>query len=358
MRKPLYVGLPVMLHKEPEIQAFLKAKERIESYGQSAGFPMEVGAFLFFISPALKPENKELQVKNQQRYGLPIFHAQSTWQLKHNLSYSKEQDPSCNGSDQMEEVIRQTAELGKSGSQKIPIDVSLNVGVYLCGFVPVPSLSPSLYTLDDFLSRKEALFQRNISRFSQLEQFARENGVEIALENAITAVFVPHPHFSKIDPTPRMYPHVFNDFWSMKAISNGKFVLDTAHWAAGESTPRIIEQNATSIDKEIIFKMEGINSWDEYKKNHPSLSQHFPYTKAFHLSNSTGIGVYLDEALSKRWGEVGTVEGIISKADFRDILSHASEYGKPAIVEVDYDIKNIPVNHFREADELLRYIIE
>ena len=50
MRKPLYVGLPVMLHKEPEIQAFLKAKERIESYGQSAGFPMEVGAFLFFIS--------------------------------------------------------------------------------------------------------------------------------------------------------------------------------------------------------------------------------------------------------------------------------------------------------------------
>jgi hypothetical protein len=358
MAKSLSVGLPVMLHSEPEVQAFLRAKDRIEAYGDMIGQTMQVGAFLFFLPFALKDENREKQITNQSRYQIPILHAQASFQLKHNLVYSKDQDLSLNGGkDLLEIAIDQTAELKKHDPSKFPVDVDFNVGAYLCRQIPEQKPVPFIYSLDEFLSQKEELFQRSVSRFSELRQLAEQNGLGVGLENAITNVFVPHPHL-KGEP-PRMYTHPFNDIYSMRRISGESIILDMAHWAAGRSAPELFEKNGAHEERELLFKMEGISSWDEYRERNPDLDSYIPHSMVFHISNSTGLGVYLDKYpdLQEKWGDVGTIEGLVPRSDFHKIAQSAREDNKPVIIEVEYDVKNIPQNNYKEADPMLSYML-
>ncbi|MBI2632404.1 hypothetical protein HYW75_05350 [Candidatus Pacearchaeota archaeon] len=102
----------------------------------------------------------------------------------------------------------------------------------------------------------------------------------------------------------------------MKRISGGRIVLDVAHWAAARSAPELFEKNKAYEDKELLFKTEGIKSWDEYVERNPDLNSYIPHTRVFHMSNSTGLGVYLDEENLEKWGDVGTVEGLVPRSDF------------------------------------------
>lgn len=356
MAKALYVGLPVMLHSEPEIQAFLRAKERIEAYGETVGQPLNVGAFLFLLPFTLKDENREKAINNQSKYQVPILHAQATFQLKHNLVFSKKQDLSITGEkDLLEIVIEQTSELKKSDPSKSPVDLDFNVGAYVCRQIPEQKPVPFIYYPDEFLSQKEELFQRSISRFSELKDLAGQNGLGAGLENAITNVFVPHPHLKGLPP--RMYAHPFNDLVSLRRISGDSIILDLAHWAATRSAPDLFEKNGAHNEKETLFKVEGISSWEEYRERNPDLWSFIPYTRVFHISNATGLGVYLEGEYLEKWGDVGSIEGLIPREDFHKVVSHARDANKPLIIEVDYDIKNIPQNDYKEADPMLSYIL-
>ncbi|MBI2632405.1 hypothetical protein HYW75_05355 [Candidatus Pacearchaeota archaeon] len=158
MAKTLNVGLPVMLQSEPEIQAFLRAKERIENYGQSIGQPLNVGVFLFYLPFALKDENRERALENQSKYHVPILHAQASFQLKHNLVFSRNQDSSLEGrKDLLDTVIVQTAELKEHDTSKFPVDVDFNVGAYLCRQIPEKRPVPFIYSIDEILPQREEL---------------------------------------------------------------------------------------------------------------------------------------------------------------------------------------------------------
>src|SRR3989344_2690522 len=137
-QKPLQIGLPVMLHNESEVQAFLKARDRIERLTETYGIPSQVSAFLYYFPKAISDENVALQIANQRKYHLPIIHAQSTFQAPHNLFYSRHQDASLNRRpDFMERVIEQTHRLKQLDPSGLPVDVDLNVGLY--SFIDIPT---------------------------------------------------------------------------------------------------------------------------------------------------------------------------------------------------------------------------
>lgn len=354
MAKKLKIGLPVMLHSEPEVQAFLRAKDRIEAYGDVIGQPLDVGAFLFFIPPALKDENMAKQLENQSKYRLPIVHAQSTFQSKHCLSFSAEQDSESQGIDLMDVVVKQVAALRTYDPLRLPVDVSVNVGLYLSRRKIEPK-SPVIYTPEEFPAYREKLFRKSVARFSQLEELARSYDLGVAVENGVTAIFAHHVKLT--DKIPSMFVHPFNDLASLVAISNGKLVLDLAHLAGTRCASEFFEKNRVYEDREVLFKMEGITSWDEYLERNPGFESYLPYSRVLHMSNATGLGVYLEGEFLEKWGNVGTIEGIVPREDFHKIVSHAKENNKPVIIEVEYDVKNIPQNNYKEADALLEYIL-
>ena len=45
----LRLALPVMLHREDEIESFKRARDRLEILGESCGVPLEVNAFLLYL---------------------------------------------------------------------------------------------------------------------------------------------------------------------------------------------------------------------------------------------------------------------------------------------------------------------
>ncbi len=354
MSGKLTIGLPVMLHQEKEIQAFLAAKERIEKIGNGRGHVLDVGAFLFFVPPAMKEEALEKQLENQQKYAIPIVHAQSTFQSKHCLGFSSKQDPESGDKDLINLVVNHVAALRAYDPIKFPVDISVNVGIYLCRREIDPK-SPVIYTLDEFLPQRDALYERSFTKFSQLEKLAQSLDLGVAIENGITACFAPHIKLK--DKTPTVFAHPFNDFASLVALSDGKLVLDAAHWAGTHSVPEYFERNKMHEDIKMLFALEGIHSWGEYHSRHPALNEYFPYTRAFHISNATGPGIFLGENDAKKWGDAGTIEGIVPREDFHAIVNYAKQHRRPLIMEVDYDLAKISENQFREADEMIEYML-
>src|SRR3989338_3194458 len=84
----LEIVLPVMLHSDTEPEIFLQAKDRLEKLGRDYNVPIEVGAFLLYLpSHSRTPENFEKQVKNQERYRLPIRLVETGVQRNNALAY-------------------------------------------------------------------------------------------------------------------------------------------------------------------------------------------------------------------------------------------------------------------------------
>ena len=51
------------------------------------------------------------------------------------------------------------------------------------------------------------------------------------------------------------------------------------------------------------------------------------------------------------------IMGEIKKSTLRKIIKYSIDNCIPVMIEVDYDIKRIPENNFKEADELLKYAL-
>jgi len=361
MTKPLYVGLPLMLHSEPEVIAFRNAQKRIQALGDELGQPIQVGAFLFLLPRALTDENRTKQLENQRKYNIPIIHAQATFQLRHNLVYSREQDTSLvGGRDLLEIALDQVSQLRRGSAQdqlSLPFHLDYNIGAFVSPEVPAERKVQYVYTLQEFLAQREELYQRAKNRFSELQALAKDEGLEVAVENAINAVFAPHP---ALGGTPQMYYHPFNGLKPLVDVSNGNLVFDSAHWIASRSAVVSFERNGATREREILFQTEGVNSWEQYLENNPNFDRYLPFARVLHMSNATGLGVFLEKYPQDkaRWGDGGEVEGLIPRKDLRTMASHAIEQGKPVIIEVDYDIKEIPKNEFSEADKFLRYVLQ
>ncbi len=351
----IQIGLPVMLHSEPEIKAFLNAKKRIEKYGENIEQPIEVGAFLYYTPRALSEENRSKQIINQERYQLPIVHAQAPIQLENCLAYTSEDEEKFKRKSLLETTIEQTYEVRKHDPQKSnPVHVDMHLGIIVVreGLQEHAHL-PCIYSLDEFLDKKDELLTKCIMRYDQLKALAQKRGLGTVIENSITAAFSPDHTLSK---TPRMLYFPFNDLNSLNTISKGSITFDTGHWAATRSARYQLENNHAYDDREFLFRMEDITSWKEYLTRNPSCQEYLNFfTKVFHVSNVTGLGVHLEKhpELQKQWGDAGTTDGLISRNEFQSITEYARANGRPLILEVEYDLKNIPQNEFKEADPLI-----
>ncbi|MBM3233334.1 hypothetical protein FJZ18_04175 [Candidatus Pacearchaeota archaeon] len=117
-------------------------------------------------------------------------------------------------------------------------------------------------------------------------------------------------------------------------------------------------KNDAGEDERMLFEMERIKTWPDYFKRHPSLESYTPLGRAYHIGNATGMGIYLDGPLIKKWGSVGVgPEGIVSREQFKTIATHAQNSNLPVIIEADYDVPNIPEKKYSEADPFLRYML-
>ncbi len=357
MTKPLSVGLPVMLHYEAEIQAFLKGKERIESLGDELGFPISVGAFLFFMPKALKEENRSKQLENQAKYHLPIIHCQTPIMDENSLTFGGDESVRFpNKPGLLEIAIEQCARLRESNST-YPVHIDIHVGAAVLRTTGQPNPNPGVYSLDYFLEHRKELFEHAKTRFQLLDNHARKHGFEMVLENAYPAVIEADHAYEASKPKFLYLP--FNQFNELMEISRGKLTLDVSHWGAGQNLPSRFQAPDSEKETREVLSLEEVQSWNEYSQKHPSFESYLPHTKAVHISNTTGIGCRLEKypELEKRWGNTGGVEGGVSRGELKEIMIYARDRNIPVMVEVDYDIKNIPTNQFKEADKLLNYVL-
>ena len=349
--KSLTLGLPVMLHDEKEIVAFLEAKERIEAYGDTLGMPFNVGAFLYFTEKALSFEKRADQSVNQKHYKLPLVHAQTPIQLANSLAYDKTEHRRHGRIGWLETCLRHCAELRRDDSNryKTHMDVDTHVGAIV---LDEPTNMPCVYSMPEYLARKDAIKASIGERFDQLHIFAEQLRLGFVVENSITACVSPTPA-SKGKPVMHYFP--FNNFADLQTITNGNMTFDVGHWAASKSAATQLRDRP---ERHRVFEMEGIESWEQYLESHGAYNTYLYAAKVIHLSNVTGLGVHLQPDLESLWGKDGTVEGLIPRADLVRTVTAARERNVPVIMEMDYDIMRIPQNKYLEADKMLQYIFE
>jgi len=342
-----------MLHYEGEVKAFLNAKKRIEILGESQGVPMKVGAFLYYFPKAISDENVALQIVNQRKYKLPIIHAQTPIYGENCLAYDSD-DIRFGRKGLLEKTIEQCATLRDVSGQTESFDVNAHPGI-LVDDSPENLTIPCVYPIAEFLEKRDKLFKKSTERFTQLTEFARRYGLGTVLENSIPAFYA--RQFNDVAPKVHFLPFV--DFPSIMQISGDNLTFDSAHWGSTRLAPEILERNQLINEREIVFKMHGISSWEEYLALHPDFPEYLEHTRALHLSNVDGIGVGLDYSseLARKWGKSGNNEGYIPISDFRKMINYTRERDVPVIIEVEYDVKNIPVNQFKEADDFLKHVL-
>ena len=89
MSNPLKIALPVMLHVDKEIAAFKEAQERLRVIGDEHGVPIEVGAFLLYLSGRSRTsEAFAKQLENQTKHRLPIRLVETGVQQANSLAYN------------------------------------------------------------------------------------------------------------------------------------------------------------------------------------------------------------------------------------------------------------------------------
>ena len=142
----------------------------------------------------------------------------------------------------------------------------------------------------------------------------------------------------------------------IQEISGENVTFDSAHLAASRSIPELVKRNGSKDVERILFELYNLTSWDDYLAKVPTLERSMQSARAIHIGNSSGIGLHLSPDLTLLWGD-GGMEGFMTKSELGRIVRGAHTTGKPLIIEADYDVKNIPKNQFKEADELLKYVL-
>jgi len=346
----LTVGLPVMIHNVEEINAFLAAKERLES-SRDYGIPLDVAAFLF-LHPrfALTDENKVKALENQQKYRLPIIQIETPLQGRNSLVYDLKDQERFGEVSQLEMVVELASKLKESDKSAHGLTIDTHVGILVSENLESANPFAGVYSVNGFNDNKPELFERVRTRFGQLAEKAKKNGHVMVLET------VPYVTFEKkpFGPVTQHWYYPLSEMEDLEHISQGNITFDAAHLSKSRVLPQLVQRaNALNVER-TIFELYGLSSWDEYMLKIPSIDRSLQNARAVHLGNSAGIdqrGFGSDSVWS------GEGPGLLTKDELGRIVRSAHVRKIPVIVEADYDIKNLSQKQFREADDLLKYAL-
>ncbi|MEK6894836.1 MAG: hypothetical protein AABX10_05235 [Nanoarchaeota archaeon] len=366
MPKTLRITLPVMLHSDAEVPVFLAAKKRLEGLGQQYGVPIQVGAFLPYMSGhARKPTNFVNQVRNQDKYRLPIWLAETGIEGPNSLVYVPENtiyNP-VQPADH-ERILEQVAKLRALDPEPIgKLVVGPHIAAQFARSQDIKPGSVAVYTLEQFAEQRDALYGMAKERFAKLSKSAGDLGLTLATEIAPLATYEDHGFWegSASDGERRrvtaMRYHAFNDLASLLDISEGRIVLDTTHLAGTLDASNSFTRNRE--DTTNLFLTAGVSSWDEFRSKTKSFADYLPHAHALHISGAEGIGVRLNrETGAEKWGGAGMLPSLITNRQYADLLHHAIAKDLPVAVEEDFITPEKPKERldFIEADEFLKPI--
>ncbi|HLA23015.1 MAG TPA: hypothetical protein VJZ93_00585 [Candidatus Nanoarchaeia archaeon] len=364
MTKLLQIALPLMLHFDKEIEAFLEAKDRIEILSDSYGVPTEVGAFLPFLpGHSIKSENFEKQLENERKYGIPIRLVETCIQRNNSLAYVPS-DPTYNSEkpSDLGRTIDHVARLRDlDPNPRENLVVAPHVGVIVPHDLKEGDFSiPGFYSVPDFVKMRDKIIDTAESRFAGLQELGIQKGLTLAIENAYLAVVQDSSFWQTGNRTEdmdkyKMHYEVLNDLPNLSKISRGNLVLDLAHLVAMEEIPNAFSRNNFSPDN--LFATMGISSWDEYEKRVGMQEEYMAQARAVHISQVEGIGVRLpaNSEPAQHWGGGKTLQGLIPKERFVDVLKESQRRNLPVSLELDYSFKPFT---YKEADDLLEPILK
>ncbi|GEM_PF-2839283 len=362
--------LPVMIQDDKEVAAFLQAKERIERLGDKYSFPVEVGIFLNFLPGfTRKPGAFEQQLANQERYRLPIRLVETGIQRNNSLSYVPG-DPTYKPgvASDLERTIEQAARLRDLDPK--PLDnlvIAPHVGVMVNARIPRGNFNePAFYSVQDFVERRDFLYQNIKQRFEELDKLAKSHGLKLGLENAYLGVVEDFSFWQRREEGKDLKGkahdvgyQAFNDFPSLNDISGGNLVFDVNHYSAMVNLPRQFEANHDILSPEALFATMGISSWGGYFDRVGSVEDYVSRSHALHISQVNGIAVRikkgeLDVEGRDAYSRWCPEKNLISNSVYLAYLVRARERSWPVSVEEDYGLK--PLN-FEEADRFLEPIL-
>jgi hypothetical protein len=251
-----------------------------------------------------------------------------------------------------------------------PLDnlvIAPHVGVVVNARIPRGNFSePAFYSVQDFVERRNIIYQNVKQRFWELDKLAKSHGLKLGLENAYLGVVEDSSFWQKKEEGKDLKGkahdvsyQVFNDFPSLNDISGGNLVFDVNHYSAMVNLPMQFDANKDILSPEALFATMGISSWGEYLNRVGNREDYVSKSHALHISQVDGIAVRI------RKGELD-VEGrdaysrwrpgknLISNSAYLDYLVRARDKSWPVSVEEDYSFK--PLN-FEEADRFLEPIL-
>lgn len=361
MEKPLQLALPLMLHSESEIPAFVKAQERLRKIGNEEGVPLNTGAFLLFLpSHSRKPESFEKQLENQRTHRLPIRIVETGVQRQNSLSYDP-RDPTYDPtlSSDLERTLEHVAllrDLDPTAPSRLV--VAPHVGILVFDSLKKGDFSrPGFYSINDFVELREDLFGRAQERFGKLADKAGRLGLRLALENTYSAVFENIGFWQRQGGGFEMDYQVFNDFPSLDSISGGSLVFDSAHFAAMHALPASFQANQDVIHPGTLFKTLNISSWQVFQERAGTVRDYLDRSHGLHLSPTDGPGIRVPAGSEdgRRWGD-GTGPDLTPPESYNLYVQTARDRGLPVAIEVDYNVKD-PNFDFSEADPFVRSLL-
>jgi len=229
-------------------------------------------------------------------------------------------------------------DISKRFVNNLHFHVSYHVGILLS----------TLGQIREFSKEKRGIYNKIVSNFGMIADKAKENSIEITIENIppfilngeglgeVIPFFIPFSTFDEIRG-------IIKDV----GAKNIHFLLDSCHWVIQNSMESKLK--GTKYER-MLFQMSGIENWEEFTNSPWKNIVREAY--AYHLCNSTGPGVNLPPNLSKKWGEHGTVKGLLSKEDFKGVLNEMSKNKKHALIEVKQNPRT-----FAESFEFAKWII-
>lgn len=364
MSKPLRLTLPVMLHSDTEIPIFQAAGERLEALGAQYGIPVKVGAFLPYMpGHARKPKNFVNQIRNQQRYGLPIWLAETGIEGTNSLVYTPG-NPIYNpeAPADHERILEQVAKLRALDPEpRAKVVVGPHIAAQFALPQDIKPGSVAVYVPEQFAQERDALYGAAKVRFAKLSKAAGDLGLTLATEIAPLATFEDHNFWDDGGrKVTAMRYHAFNTLESLLDISEGRIVLDTTHLAGTLDAPDSFTRN--NEDPTRLFLAAGVSNWDEFRAKTGSFENYLSHAHALHISGAEGIGVRLkEETGARKWGGAGLLPSLISNIQYAKMLNHAMANDMVVAVEEDFidePLKPKEKLDYVEADAFLEPIFK